>query len=310
MNNVSFQKPMASVIMPVYNTEKYIDQAIESVLNQTFKDFELLLLNDGSSDNSLARLEHYARLDKRCRVFSSENQGIVATRNKGVQFARGDILINMDSDDICAPNRFQVQVDYLNNHPNCVAVGSKVLLIDSDGMPIMHACDLLNHIEIDSANMSGNGLFMCNPSVAMRKSKVNEVGGYVSKYEHAEDLDLFLKMAEIGEVANINQTLLHYRQHAESVGYAKRASQIMAITACVIESHQRRKLELPEKLRVIQNELEPYTPKLFDIHSKWAWWAIGAGNVATARKHAFKAFLLQPFNIKNLRLYAVVLRGY
>lgn len=302
--------PAVSVIMPIYNTVKYIDEAIESVLNQTFTDFELLLLNDGSTDGTLARLEHYAAIDSRCKLLTSPNSGIVATRNKGVAFARAEILINMDSDDICLPNRFQTQVDYLQQHPECVAAGSKILLIDSDGLPILKTGNLLTHDEIDTANMSGNGLVMFNPAVAMRKSVVVAVGAYKTEFEHAEDLDLFLRMAEVGKLANISQILLHYRQHAASVGYAKRQSQVNATRVCVLEAYTRRHLTPPDELLNPNPQTHFHTPDLFEIHSKWAWWALGGGYAKTARVHAWKAFLQQPFRLDNFKLYVCAIRGY
>ena len=302
--------PAVSVIMPVYNTAKYIDQAIESVLNQSFTDFELLLLNDGSTDGSLARLEHYAAIDSRCKLFTSTNSGIVATRNKGVVLAQAEILINMDSDDICLPKRFQIQVDYLKQHPGCVAAGSKILLIDSDGLPILKTGNLLTHDEIDAANMSGNGLVMFNPAVAMRKSVVVAVGAYKPQFEHAEDLDLFLRMAEVGKLANIAEILLHYRQHAASVGYAKRESQVNATKVCVLEAYARRHLSPPSELVSPNLQTQFHTPDLFDIHSKWAWWALGGGYAKTARVHAWKAFLQNPFNLSNFKLYICAIRGY
>lgn len=302
--------PAVSVIMPVYNTAKYIDQAIESVLNQSFTDFELLLLNDGSTDGSLVRLEHYAAIDSRCKLFTSTNSGIVATRNKGVVLAQAEILINMDSDDICLPKRFQIQVDYLKQHPGCVAAGSKILLIDSDGLPILKTGNLLTHDEIDAANMSGNGLVMFNPAVAMRKSVVVAVGAYKPQFEHAEDLDLFLRMAEVGKLANIAEILLHYRQHAASVGYAKRESQVNATKVCVLEAYARRHLSPPSELVSPNLQTQFHTPDLFDIHSKWAWWALGGGYAKTARVHAWKAFLQNPFNLSNFKLYICAIRGY
>ncbi|MBC7786405.1 MAG: glycosyltransferase [Methylophilaceae bacterium] len=302
--------PAVSVIMPIYNTFKYIDEAIESVLNQTFTDFELLLLNDGSTDGSLARLEHYAGIDSRCKLLTSANSGIVATRNKGVALARAEILINMDSDDICLPNRFQTQVDYLKQHPECVAAGSKILLIDSDGLPILQAGNLLTHDEIDTANMSGNGLVMFNPAVAMRKSVVVAVGAYKPEFEHAEDLDLFLRMAEVGKLANISQILLHYRQHVASVGYAKRQSQVSATKVCVLEAYARRHLSPPSELVNSDPQTYFHAPDLFEIHSKWSWWALGGGYAKTARVHAWKAFLSKPFSISNLKLYLCAIRGY
>lgn len=279
-------------------------------LNQSFTDFELLLLNDGSTDGSSARLEHYAAIDSRCKLFTSTNSGIVATLNKGIVLARAEILIRMDSDDICLPSRFQIQVDYLEQHPECVAAGSKVLLIDSDGLPILQTGNLLTQNQIDKANMSATGSVIFHPAVAMRKSVVVAVGAYKPQFEHAEDLDLFLRMAEVGKLANIAEILLHYRQHAASVGYAKRESQVNATKVCVLEAYARRHLSPPSELVSPNLQTHFNTPDLFDIHSKWAWWALGGGYAKTARVHAWKAFLQNSFNLSNFKLYICAIRGY
>ena len=110
--------PGASVILPVYNAGKYLEQSIESVLSQTYKNFELLLLDDGSTDGSKEVLEHYAIQDARCKVFSWPNQGLVKTLNEGIRLAKADIIFRMDADDVCIDSRFEKQIDYLSSvHP-------------------------------------------------------------------------------------------------------------------------------------------------------------------------------------------------
>ena len=134
---LSNKTPAISVLLPVYNAERYLGLAVESVLNQTFDDFELLAFDDGSSYQSLSILREFAAKDSRVRVSSRENRGpLVVALNEMIAIARGPYLARMDADDICRSQRFEKQVAYLEAHPECVMVGSKCLAIDPEGMPI------------------------------------------------------------------------------------------------------------------------------------------------------------------------------
>jgi len=305
--NMDKKQINASVLMPVYNAERYLEQAIESILNQSFRNFELLILNDGSTDGSEAIIDAYVAKDDRCKKLSWPNQGIIATLNKGLKEAIGEIIFRMDADDVCRPDRFEKQWNYLKKNPDCVAVGSKVLLIDSEGLPICEFIELEQHDKIDSENLKGHGSVITHPTVAMRKSSLMAIGGYRHEYPHAEDLDLFLRLAEEGKLANLPEVLLEYRQHASSIGYSKRAEQLASAKAAVLDAKQRRGLDVVDST-LTSNLFE--TPALPDVYRKWAWWALSGGNVKTARKYAVKALLHSPFNLNNARLLACVIRGY
>ena len=113
MSDIKQKSPLISVILPVYNAEKYLAEAIDSILNQTFTDFEFIIINDGSTDNSLSILQSYQTQDSRIRLFSRENKGIVMTMNEGIDLARGEWLARMDADDIAMPSRFERQLQHL-----------------------------------------------------------------------------------------------------------------------------------------------------------------------------------------------------
>jgi glycosyltransferase involved in cell wall biosynthesis len=305
--NSAPHKPAASVLFPVYNAGKYLAAAIESVLNQQFHDFELLLLNDGSTDGSAAVLESFAARDERCRLHAWPNRGLIATLNAGVQLAAADILIRMDADDICRPDRFARQMAYMDAHPECVALGSRVMLIDAEGWPISEFFGQeLEHDAIDAAHLAGRGGSICHPTAVIRKAAVLHIGGYRPDYPHSEDYDLFLRLAEIGALANLPEVLLDYRQHADSVGYTH--SPVMWESACraIADACVRRRLP-PSSFR--PRELAQSKPSRAEIHRKWGWWALQAGNRKTARKHAWKAWSHGPLDRQNLKLCACVLRG-
>jgi glycosyltransferase involved in cell wall biosynthesis len=302
-------QPACSVILPVYNAGKYLHDAIESVLRQSFTDFELLLLNDGSTDASLQCLESFAAQDPRCHVHSWPNRGLIATLNEGIRLARADIIMRMDADDVCYPLRFEKQMAFLDAHPECVAVGARVRLIDPDGQPLRVFTDAVDHEVIDTAHMSGKGGAIPHPSVAMRKAAIISCGAYRPDYPHAEDIDLFLRLAEIGRLANLPEVLLDYRQHPGSIGYKHAEAQRDSARRAVLEARRRRGLELSDWPVA---DAEPTVPPahLSDVHRKWGWWAFSDGNHATARKHALKAFRLKPWDFENIKLLGCILRGH
>src|ERR1051325_1151561 len=113
--------PTVSVLLPVYNAERYLESALQSVLGQTFSDFEVIAVDDGSKDNSKKILERFAANDPRIRVISRPNTGIVGALNDGLAVARGEFIARMDADDVALPGRFQAQLDYLRGHPDCIA---------------------------------------------------------------------------------------------------------------------------------------------------------------------------------------------
>jgi len=146
---------------------------------------------------------------------------------------------------------------------------------------------------------------MCHASVVIRREAIMSVGAYREDYRHAEDIDLFLRLAEVGTLANLPEVLYIYRQHLGSVGYAQRSEQANATRRAVEAAYKRR--GLPTRPRPSAPEM-PQSQA--DAHRKWAWWALMAGNVATARKHALKALIAEPFSSKSLKLAACAIRGH
>lgn len=296
----------ATVLLPIYNAEKYLKAAIESVLCQSFENFELLLLNDGSNDSSESIIDRFVVLDERCKKLSWPNKGLIETLNIGIKEAKGEIIFRMDADDICQPNRFENQLHYLENHPECVVLGSKVLLIDEDDLPIMPVNVPLDHDEIDASNFIGHGSSIVHPTVAIRKDALKQIGGYREQYIHAEDIDLFLRLAECGRVHNLPDILLHYRQHAKSIGYAKRKEQVASIQRAINDAQKRRGITVDANL----SKKEIKSPPIGETYRKWAWWALQGQNLKTARKYSLKAIKSEPFRLDNLRLLFCVIRGY
>jgi len=130
MDQIMKDEPLISVVMPVYNTEKFVAEAIESILAQTFTDFEIIIIDDCSTDKSWQIIQDFSEKDQRIvTIQNSENQGLARSLNKGLKIAKGQFIARMDADDISMPQRFEIQLDFLKNHPDVGVVGSTVKFI-------------------------------------------------------------------------------------------------------------------------------------------------------------------------------------
>lgn len=308
MNIIPSQKPLISVLMPVYNAEKYLQEAVDSILNQTFTDFEFLITDDGSIDNSLKILRKYAQQDPRIILITQANMGYTKSLNNMLRKAKGKYIARMDADDIALPKRFALQVNFLENNPDYVAVGSRVLLIDPEGLPIMPFSQQTHHEEIDRGHLAGKGGMIVHPAVMIRREALIEINGYRQELEPAEDLDLFLRLAEVGRIANIPETLFQYRMHIKSIGHTRRLEQKSSNKKAVLEAHQRRGLPIPDSINI--EAIEANEPSHSDIHRKWAWWALKGKNIQTAKKQALLALESNPLTLDNWKVLFCTLRGY
>jgi len=297
--------PSISVVMPVYNGMRYLRQAIASIRWQTFSDWELLCINDGSTDGSLEILQQFAALDTRIQVLDQDNQGIVEALNHGVRAARGDWIARMDCDDIAIPERFAVQHQFVNEHSEVVALGSNVLSVDSEGMPLFVDRYETEHTAIEQCLLTGSGGSLAHPSVLMRREAVLEAGMYRKKFEWVEDLDLWLRLSERGQLANIPSVLLHYRLHDQSVCWNRRELQHERLQLLHREAHQIRGLPLPHCSRT-KKRLRKQT----SAAGKWARRAARAGYFRSAMKHWRRQVSEEPLSLFTLRVTAeAILRG-
>ena len=214
---MSDPQPTVSVVMSAYNAGLYLAEALESILKQTYGDFECIVIDDGSTDDTLAILRAYARRDDRLRVSSRENRGLIASLNEGIDLARGELIARMDADDVALPRRLERQVDRLRQTGDVVALGTRIVLIDQAGRPLKRWNHRLVHEEIVARLLRGDGSALTHPTVMMRREAVMAVGGYDERFEAAEDFDLYLKLSEVGRLENLDEVLLYWRQHPASV---------------------------------------------------------------------------------------------
>ena len=297
--------PSVSVIMPVYNTEAYLAHAVQSVLSQTFKDFEFIILDDGSIDNSVHIVQEFAEHDDRIRFFPLEHRGYVSLLRRGLNHARGEFVARMDSDDISEPQRFEKQIAYLREHPEIVALGSRVTLIDPYGSRVEKPTHKITHEEIEAELLNGVGWALVHPTVMMRRDALVNVGGYREDLAVSEDLDLFLRLAEVGKLENLPDVLLQYRQHLQSVNYTKYEQQKAVKKQIVTEAYKRRGLPLPTNWAFRERKLLPHPEQC----RRWGWAALRSGNLKVARRHAISAIRQSPMSMDTWRLTACVIRG-
>lgn len=202
-------EPLVTVLMSVHNDARYLPAAVESVLRQSLDDFELLILDDGSTDGSA---EYLARLaDPRVRVVRNErNLGLTRSLNRGLDLARGLFLARMDADDVAAPRRLERQVEFLDRHPNVGVVGSSRVLIDEDGAVVAHAPAAEDDVAIRWKCLLGNPL--AHPAVMLRLHLLNAHKlRYDERYRTAQDYELWSRLLAVTKAHNLPEPLLHYR---------------------------------------------------------------------------------------------------
>ncbi len=196
--------------MPVYNMAPYIEEAICSILTQTYSDFELLILDDGSTDGTLDIIRKFD--DKRIRVIAhTVNQGLIATLNQGIDLCTGEYIARMDGDDIALPHRLERQVNFMDDHQDCGVCGSQVYLLGRDAI----TAKPLNHEAIRCWQ-----LFHCtmvHPTVMIRKSVLEDHDIRYLNYFHAEDYEIWNRLSAITQLVNLPEVLLMYRQHSNQI---------------------------------------------------------------------------------------------
>ncbi len=285
-------RPAVSVVMPVYNARRYVGLAIRSILEQDFTDFELLVLDDGSTDGSLEAIRGYARDDPRIRVFCREHGGLVRVLNEGIGEARADLVARMDADDVALPNRLLDQVEFCRGRNDVVALGGQVEMIDRHGLPLGLKRLPLEHGQIEHGVLRGRGDLICHPAAMLRRDAVRAAGGYRQQYEYVEDLDLWLRLAERGRLANLPQVILQYRYHIESICYTRVDLQQARAKACIVETLHRRG-QSDQILSEFQHATQRERSKAL-VYRDWVATAIDHGHWHTAALYAVKAFLGRP----------------
>jgi glycosyltransferase involved in cell wall biosynthesis len=204
----------------------------------------LICVDDGSTDESRRILEELARGDSRLRVVSRKNTGPAGARNEALALARAPLVAIMDADDISLPGRLAAQAEFLRLRPDVVCVGSRILVIDQDGDPVNLYPLPLTHDEIDDRHVKlGQGGGIMHSAAMMRTSTLRLARGYRSQFEPAEDLDLWLRIAELGRLANLEEVVVQYRLNPNGLSHTRRSLQNRQVEAAVLAARRRRGLE-------------------------------------------------------------------
>jgi glycosyltransferase involved in cell wall biosynthesis len=209
-------QPIVSVLMSCYNAEAWLCESIESVLNQTFTNFEFLIIDDGSVDGTLNLLRQYEKKDPRIKVIVKQNTGLSDSLNVGIAQAQGEWIARIDADDLCEPERLAAQVQFVQKNPQVGLLGTGFLEIDAEGKVVGIHREPASHDRL-LFNLSHCKRYIIHSSAFYNTALVRQVGGYRPRARLAEDLDLWLRISEKKQLACLEQPLIRYRKHTQQI---------------------------------------------------------------------------------------------
>ena len=249
-----------SVIIPVYNAEKYISEAIESVLNQSYEDFEVIVIDDGSKDNTLSIIKKYNR---KIRWKSQENKGQASAINEGIKMAKGEYVAYLDADDVCMPDRLEIQVKYLDARRNVGLVYSSFYQINSSGeiqrFIRAHPYDDFVLLQED---------YIARSTVMHRKKCLDEVGLFDESITGDDDWDMWIRISEKFGIGYVKKPLVKYRVHGENISLMrlKRLAYRRYTTIRILEkAYERRKNSFWLKPKVLRAKVERKIGETFPV---------------------------------------------
>lgn len=316
---MSLKLPKVSVIMGAYNEEKFLNEAVDSILNQTFGDFEFIIVNDGSTDRTQAILDSYH--DPRMMIIiNDENLGRSEARNKAISMAKGEYIAIMDADDISLPERLEREVKFLDNHDNIAAVGTYFFNINEKGGIAGITKFLTENDDMEKGLMRGN--IIENSTVMLRKSCFDYVGGYREEFEGAEDYDLFLRLSEHFKLANLKEPLFKRRINPASFSVARK-SDLDLYTKLAQELAKERREFGKDRLQIFKEagnekglkELLPKAkpPSRKEVAQSYLYWGrvlLRGRDFKGATKLLLQSFLYNPFGPWILVLEDLVLLAF
>lgn len=320
------KSPIASVVLPVYNAAPYLGRAIESILQQSFTDLELLLVNDGSEDDSLQVIASFH--DPRIVLIDNkENKGLIFSLNAGIERSRGKYIVRMDADDISMPQRIEKQIRFMETHPEVGAAGCSYYAFTERSIKKVHA---IEENEVLRSLLLFNSS-LCHPATVIRKETLRRNAiRYDQRYPHAEDYDLWVQLSKVSKLGNVPDFLFKYRRHDQQVtrmqkkGVTDAAQQIrihylrylgFKFTEQELETHYRLAtnqlvngkdvLEAAERwlLKLVDQNaaLRSIEPKHFNYFMGKTWYdTCGMTNLGMlAYKHFFRSPLAKYFPLAN-----------
>ncbi|GAB7554697.1 hypothetical protein NRB_42100 [Novosphingobium sp. 11B] len=241
--------PRVSVILPCYNGEAFLREAVQSILEQSFADFELVIVDDGSTDASPVLLARMAQGDERIRVVTQPNGGIVAALNTAIDHSRGEYIARMDADDVSFSRRLAFQVAWLDDNPHTVIVGGQAV---SDRHPTAASIRTCGgrHTATDLSVFPPRVAVSMHPLIMIRATALKAMGGYRNDYRHAEDYDLFIRAAAFGRIDNPPVDVLFYRRHDGAISVGNVEEQERSAVRAELDALVRAGSALPPQLVV------------------------------------------------------------
>ena len=246
--------PVVSVVLPVRNGLPYLPEAVDSILRQSYRNLELIVVDDGSTDYGRNWLATRARDDDRLRLTSNPGRGLVAALNYGIAQASGTYIARMDADDIALPERFALQVSFLERRPEIAVLGAQATHIDENGDSLGYSTSYPTEPSALSRSLAEKGCTLLHPTAMARRTAVLEAGGYRHVTETAEDYDLWLRLDERFSLANLPETLLRYRRHSKQVSTGVNWRQRLARDMALLSARERR-AGRPDPLNDLEQEI-------------------------------------------------------
>lgn len=284
-----------TVVIPAYNLDAYLQDAIESVLKQQYDGpLSIIVLDDGSTDHSLEVASRMAEKVTNLKVVTQTNQGRAKTRNRMLELAETDLVAWLDGDDLAAPCWLADQIGYLRSNPECVAVGGQGYSMTANGKAIGPITHPLDSDEIDQRHLSGEANAFFQSCVLVRKSAVLKAGGYDERYPCAEDYSLWLRLAEIGKLANLSACHLCYRVHATSANWTLNIDQRTQGHEIQQEALKRRGLRQDAKAMY---EIPPVKKDDWNRRLFWINIALKSGNPVSALQMLGPALKKHPLSL-------------
>ncbi len=294
--------PEISVIMPVFNCGKYLAASLESMQAQTFKNFELIIIDDGSNDDSLEIIKSFAQRDQRIRFKSRPNTGICGALNDALALSGGDLIARMDGDDTCDPTRLEKQFAFMRQNPALVASGTGLLYMDPHCRPLYEMKPSTSHKEIMAEFLRGHSMAVTHATGIYQAGPCKAVG-YRDKYNSIEDLDLFLRLSPHGNFGNFTEALYQYRQHPAGTNVKHFATQQRLRLELLTEYYSERQLGQPDVEFSGGGAVS-----LSDLYADWSCKAFLGGHRDTGLLYAFRFLITDGFSPKKIVRFGQMLK--
>jgi len=291
--------PSVSVVIPVYNAGAYLASAVGSIVEQTYRDWEMICVDDGSTDGSSEILDWFASQDPRIRVVHQSNAGVVAASNRAHEMAQAEFVCRMDADDIAMPDRLSRQLAFMRSNSEYAAISGAILEIDSDSDPLGVQRLPADHDTIVQRLLDrGTGLFQ--PASMMRADAFRKIGGFRAKYQWIEDHDLWLRMSQVGRLGNIDDLVLCYRLHASSCTWS------MSELRSELMSQLMREVQFERDNSSVGQAIVTPPARSQAGPGKWARKAGRGGFPQTAMKHLIRLWKEDGLSWYTLRMFVEV----